>query len=145
MRTALSSLPSLALSVKQPWAELIVVGRKTIEVRSWSTDYRGLLLIHTGKNPAAEVMPLFPDVDASFLGGFIGIVDLVSVESFSQTSWSRLRFEHLVPGGMPREVFGWRFAHARRLPAPVPGKGSLGLFAVPDDLKARIDQPGHGH
>jgi hypothetical protein len=141
MTTAVGSFLSLALSVKQPWAELIVLGRKTIEVRSWLTDYRGPLLIHTGKNPAAEVIPLFPDVDATFLGGFIGIVDLVGVEPFTQTSWSRLRSEHLVPGGMPKEVFGWRFAHARRLPTPIPGKGRLGLFAGPDYRTARLDEP----
>ena len=36
----------LALSLKQPWAALLVSGRKTIEVRRWATDYRGELLIH---------------------------------------------------------------------------------------------------
>ncbi|HDR1906682.1 TPA: ASCH domain-containing protein [Pasteurella multocida] len=34
-----------ALSIKQPWAYLIASEQKTIEVRSWSTDYRGPLLI----------------------------------------------------------------------------------------------------
>jgi hypothetical protein len=38
-----------ALSVRQPWAELIASGKKTIELRSWSTSYRGPLLICTGK------------------------------------------------------------------------------------------------
>ncbi len=34
-----------ALSVRQPWASLIATGRKTIETRTWSTGYRGPLLI----------------------------------------------------------------------------------------------------
>lgn len=34
-----------ALSVRQPWAHLIASGEKSIEVRSWQTDYRGKLLI----------------------------------------------------------------------------------------------------
>ena len=34
-----------ALSVKQPWASWIATGDKTIETRTWSTDYRGPLLI----------------------------------------------------------------------------------------------------
>jgi hypothetical protein len=42
----------VALSIKQPWAELILLGRKT--VRSWSTDFRGLLALHTGKKPVPE-------------------------------------------------------------------------------------------
>lgn len=37
-----------ALSVRQPWAELIARGEKTIEVRSWATEYRGPLLICAG-------------------------------------------------------------------------------------------------
>ena len=38
-----------ALTVRQPWASLIAAGAKTIETRSWSTGYRGDLLIHAGK------------------------------------------------------------------------------------------------
>ena len=34
-----------ALSVRQPWAYLIASEQKTIEVRSWQTDYRGKILI----------------------------------------------------------------------------------------------------
>ena len=30
-----------ALSVPQPWAEVIARGEKTIEVRTWSTKHRG--------------------------------------------------------------------------------------------------------
>ena len=37
------------LSVRQPWAWLIVAGLKDIENRTWKTDYRGRLLIHAGK------------------------------------------------------------------------------------------------
>ena|SRR6266536_1876555 len=38
-----------ALSVRQPWANLIASGRKTVELRTWSTDYRGLLAISAGR------------------------------------------------------------------------------------------------
>lgn len=37
-----------ALTIRQPWASLIATGAKTIETRSWSTDWRGRLLIHAG-------------------------------------------------------------------------------------------------
>lgn len=36
-----------ALTVRQPWAHLIVKGIKTIENRSWTSHYRGWLLIHS--------------------------------------------------------------------------------------------------
>lgn len=38
-----------ALTVRQPWASLIAVGAKRIETLSWSTKYRGRLLIHAGR------------------------------------------------------------------------------------------------
>lgn len=38
-----------ALTIIQPWADAIVSGEKKIETRSWSTNYRGPLLIHSGK------------------------------------------------------------------------------------------------
>ena len=39
----------VALSIKQPWAALIVAGLKTVEVRTWPTRRRGRVLIHAGK------------------------------------------------------------------------------------------------
>lgn len=38
-----------ALTIRQPWASLIALGVKTIETRSWPTNYRGPVLIHAGK------------------------------------------------------------------------------------------------
>lgn len=38
-----------AITVLQPWATLLVTGKKHIETRSWKTNYRGEILIHAGK------------------------------------------------------------------------------------------------
>lgn len=38
-----------ALTVRQPWAQLIALGVKSIETRSWSTGYRGPLAVHAGR------------------------------------------------------------------------------------------------
>jgi hypothetical protein len=129
----------VALSIKQPWAELILLGRKTIEVRSWSTDFRGLLALHTGKKPVPEALARFPDIDASYLGGFVGVAELVDVERFTQVSWSRLRAAHLVPGPMPGEAFGWHFRNAHRLRRPISASGSLGLFLVPAGVRQSME------
>ncbi len=39
------------LSIKQPFAELIIQGRKKIELRKWNTKFRGDFLIYASKNP----------------------------------------------------------------------------------------------
>lgn len=38
-----------AISLRQPWASLVVIGAKKFETRSWPTKYRGPLLIHASK------------------------------------------------------------------------------------------------
>lgn len=48
-----------ALSLKQPFAELILQGRKTIEIRKWNTHFRGEFLIHASKTPDKESMKKF--------------------------------------------------------------------------------------
>lgn len=74
--------PLPALSVRQPWAGLIVAGRKRIEVRSWPTTQRGPLLIHAAKirddRPEAERW-VTPDVAAlcGVAGGVLGMVELI--------------------------------------------------------------------
>ena len=133
-----SGRPNVALSIRQPWAELIVSGRKTIEVRTWTTEYRGPVFIHASKSVAEEFVPLFPDVFPTYLGGLIGIVDVSSVESFNQATWSRLRPEHLVPGPMPKGAFGWKLEKAKRLLHPVPVRGQLGLFPLSEQILSQV-------
>jgi hypothetical protein len=41
-----------AISIRQPWAWLIVNGYKPVENRTWATKYRGPILIHASKTPA---------------------------------------------------------------------------------------------
>lgn len=44
------------LTIKQPWATLIIQGDKRFKFRSWQTKYRGDLLIHAGKGIDKEAM-----------------------------------------------------------------------------------------
>jgi hypothetical protein len=45
----MNKTPTVALSIRQPWAWLIVNGFKDLENRSWSTAFRGPVWIHAGK------------------------------------------------------------------------------------------------
>ena len=47
------------LSLKQPFAELILLGRKKIELRKWNTHFRGKFLIHSPKNPDTNALKQF--------------------------------------------------------------------------------------
>jgi len=48
-----------ALSIKQPYALYICTGIKTVENRTWKTDYRGRLIIHASGDPL-----LLPYIDS---------------------------------------------------------------------------------
>lgn len=86
---------AFALSVRQPWAALLVSGLKTVEVRTWPTRRRGPVLIHAAKladdRPEARALLTTPELRslASLRGGIIGIgvltdcVNYATAESFA--------------------------------------------------------------
>lgn len=47
-----------ALTLTQPWAQLVALNAKQIETRSWSTQYRGTLAIHAAKGFPPEARRL---------------------------------------------------------------------------------------
>ena len=71
------------ISIKEPFATLIMNGYKSIETRSWKTNYRGELYIHaSGKTLAKEyltnpyVLELIKDMNMNY-GNIICKVNLV--------------------------------------------------------------------
>ncbi len=123
-----------ALSIRQPWAWLIVNGLKDVENRVWRSNYRGPVLIHAASgrgtqaewafanytvNRAAAVMQReiqLPDFLHIRRGGIVGIAEMTDCVEASVSPW------FLGP-------FGFIMQHAKPLDfAPV--AGSLGLFRV---------------
>ena len=72
------------LSLKQPWAELVLNGRKKIEIRKWNTSFRGEFLIHSSKNPDFSNMKKFGFKIGELPCGFIiGKARLVNVKHYN--------------------------------------------------------------
>jgi hypothetical protein len=66
-----------ALSLTQPWAQLVAIGAKKVETRGWQTAYRGWLAIHATISvpPAARKLCLTePFGNALTAGGIPGAV-----------------------------------------------------------------------
>jgi hypothetical protein len=69
-----------AISIRQPWAWLIVNGMKDIENRTWKTNYRGQLFIHASSKfdnrPLPEIEDQYriklPPIDELRRGGIVG-------------------------------------------------------------------------
>ena len=59
------------LTIKEPWASLIIEEYKKYEFRSWKTKYRGKILIHAGCSVEKDMMERFKDYDISIKPGYI--------------------------------------------------------------------------
>ena len=131
-----------ALSLTQPWATLVASGRKQIETRSWSTRYRGPLFIHAAKtfpgyaktfacevygNPA--LIPYMP------LGALVARVYLLDVRTTEYMS-TRITTEERRYGDYTPGRFAWIISNIESI-EPLPCKGALGLWEVPEELLRR--------
>ncbi|MDM8540249.1 ASCH domain-containing protein [Desulfococcaceae bacterium HSG9] len=84
-----------ALSVRQPWAWLIVHGYKDIENRTWKTAFRGRFLVQAGLKfdyqGYADVLNQFeislPPVSMFDLGGIVGVAAIVDCVNQSDSPW----------------------------------------------------------
>lgn len=112
-----------ALSVKQPWAELIVCGKKLVENRSWETHYRGPLVIHAGKSKSC-LREYDTDPADWTLGALVGQVQLVDCVPYDCLP-ARLRRHKFAEG-----PWCWIVADAVRFEEPLPWPGQLRLFDV---------------
>ena len=72
------------ITIKQPWATLIVKGYKEYEFRTWKTKYRGDILIHAGKGIDKSAIKRFEYLDLEYPTGMIiakaAITDCVLVD-----------------------------------------------------------------
>ena len=116
---------AFALSVKQPWAALIVAGAKLVEVRTWGTRRRGRVLIHAGRladeRPEAWVHVTTPELReaAGQRGGIVGEAELVGCRTYETAeAFAADADTHLNDPGWfaPPRLYGFEFRAARPLP-----------------------------
>jgi hypothetical protein len=113
--------PRVALSLKQPWAALVVHGLKSIEIRRWATERRGRIYIHAAKttDPRAEAWAWLPkDLDSAavHLGGLVGTVEITGCVPYSDlTTFRTDRFLHFNEPAWftPPKMYGFLLAHAK--------------------------------
>jgi hypothetical protein len=118
------------LSVKMPWAGLIMYCGKDIENRTWRTDYHGRIFIHASAKPEqnynellqvlaleyAENYSMFQKKFLGDCGNIIGSVELVECVRNSRSQWAE------------RGLWHWVLRDPIPLAVPIPARGSLGLW-----------------
>lgn len=125
-----------ALSIRQPFAWLIVNGYKDIENRDWATNFRGRVLIPAGLTypkrdyrADAEIygarFSSYPERD-TMLGGIVGVATIIGCVTASDSEW------FFGP-------YGFTLIDAKPL-LFVPCKGKLGFFNVPAEVAEQLRQ-----
>lgn len=112
--------PMKAISVKQPWANMIASGAKTVETRTWTTDYRGDLIITSARRP--DIEPAGYAIAMATLTNCRPMTDQDEPDACCPC----------YPG-----AFAWTLENIRRI-TPFRVRGRLGLFdvTIPDSPQA---------
>jgi hypothetical protein len=126
-----------ALSFRQPWAELVVQGRKTLDLRTWSTRYRGPLAVYASQTVEQDACLAYGlDPGRLTTGAVVGLVELAGVVELDAASYAARAREHLDARRYRDPLFGWELTNPRRLCQPQPARGRLLLFEVELDAHA---------
>ena len=149
-----------ALSIKQPYAGLIIAGIKNIENRPWAPKERvGPLAICASAYPDTnkwwETMRVmcrrlhvpFPEELCLVNGAVLGVVDFnyfvcKTADGMLGTDHPTIQVEQVTDWWNP-DSFGFILENPRPLPQPIPIKGQLGLFDLPEDVLAELQQQLH--
>jgi predicted transcriptional regulator len=128
-----------ALSIRQPWATLVVNGDKNIEIRSWrprNMAFPQRIWIHAGRQIDMEMLAesaITPDLPR---GAIIGEVMMTGIIRYTDREhWLKDLSRHLNrPDRYKKGLYGFILSEPKPCPVPVGLKGRLGFFDVPLDL-----------
>ena len=129
-----------ALSIRQPWVDLLVEGSRTVEIRTWATRHRGPLLLHASGSygiPEREASARLGRgrPDPSRLGAIVGIAELVDCRPVREEDWKNARLEPL-----EGRLWAWVFEQPRGL-APIPHVGNRTIFDIEDSQVTAATAP----
>jgi hypothetical protein len=118
-----------AITIRQPWAQLIIDGRKDVENRDWRTKHRGAILIHASTPSHVDVseqtkcaafmrsrgLGVPPLIPADARGAALGICFLLDCVCTSDSPW--------FTGG-----YGLVLSAPLKFEKPIAMKGALGIW-----------------
>jgi len=140
------------LSLTQPWATLVALGRKKIETRSRPWRYVGPILIHAAKGFPGHAQAFAATERAHGrlpwrdslgrpcelpLGAVVARAVLIRCRSTQDVIVSAVE-RHL--GNFSAGRFALFLDDVEALPEPIPWKGALGLWKVPDELARAVNE-----
>lgn len=125
--------PLKALTICQPYAELIARGEKPIENRTWATCYRGPLLIHAGKSRNWLDYDDEQRMPHMVFGAVLAIADLVACLHLHGQAWP-IRYRQLQNHEHANGPWCWILENVQRLNEPIRCRGAQGLWEAPKSV-----------
>ena len=120
------------LTIKQPWATLIMQRYKRFEFRSWQTKYRGDLLIHAGKGIDKEAIKrlkkyLPKELPLEKILGKVTLVDCVKMSPEFKAMLLKENKDIYTDSSF-KENYGWQLEKVEVFDEPIEAKGKLSLW-----------------
>ncbi len=118
------------LSVSQPFADLIISGKKTIELRTWNTKFRGEFLVHAPLKIRKDACKRLKIKESNLKTGvIIGKVEIYDVKYYNSLKELKQDSDkHLASSDYFDHRYGFLLRNPQPLRIPIPYKGSLGFF-----------------
>lgn len=122
-----------ALTIRQPWATLIMQGVKRYEFRSWKTNFRGEVLIHAGKGidkEAVERLKKYLPEGELPLGKILGKVNITDCVPMSEEFANMLSKENndIYTTHSFSRNYGFKLEDVEVFDTPIDAKGQLGFW-----------------
>ena len=119
-----------ALTIKEPWASLIINGYKNYEFRSWKTNYRGKVLIHAGLSNDLDMIKLIDKYNIKLNNGYIlGEVEIIDCIKVNSKFNDELK---LIDNSIYRKdyigCYAWKLDNVKKYNDLILVKGKLGLW-----------------
>lgn len=123
------------LSLKQPFADLVVLGKKTIELRFWNTSFRGEFLVPASGNVnGPECIANGYDPRTVTRRAIIGKAVLYDVKIYkSKEEFMADKSKHLAGEEFSDCRYGFLLKDPVKFDKPIPMPGKLNFFEVDID------------
>jgi hypothetical protein len=136
----MTSVDWLALSIRQPWVDLILSGDKTIEVREWPTLHRGAFLIHSSRAIDWRSMEFFGYDSGVELprGGIVGYGRVQDVLTLTPSVWDETIDRHMSIHARRPIQYGLVLEDVRPFQSLVPCLGKRRFFPIPASISSDL-------
>ncbi|MBQ2639926.1 MAG: ASCH domain-containing protein [Bacilli bacterium] len=117
------------LTIKQPYASLIVNNHKKYEFRSWKTNYRGKILIHAGLSKDKNINK-FDNYNLDYIyGAIIGEAEIIDCILVDEVFNNKLcKEDKIIYGSDHIDEYAWKLENIKKYDKPIYVKGKLGLW-----------------